>query len=353
MQLMPGADALIGRTIAHYDVLEKVGGGGMGVVYRVRDAQLERFAAIKFLSGDLARDEDALARFRREARAASALNHPAICTIYDFGDDDGRPYIVMELLEGEPLEHAIARGDMALNTVLGVCIEVVDALEAAHAEGIVHRDIKPANIFLTRRGHVKVLDFGLAKIDVFTGSRSGSVDLSADTATALGYTQPGTIIGTINYMSPEQVRGQAADARTDLFSFGVVLYEMVTGRLPFRGSTSGTMLEAILHQAPVPVVRLNPDIPEQLEAIIEKCLEKDRDMRYQHASDLLSDLKRLKRDLQSRDHTASMMPVESTSPSEQTTGRPRNAGRASRPHEDVTDQVLGPAPRMRSRTVAA
>src|SRR4051794_33716560 len=350
---MPGADTLIGRTIAHYEVLEKVGGGGMGVVYRARDAQLERFAAIKFLSGELARDDEALARFRREARAASALNHPGICTIYDFGDDDGRPYLVMELLEGELLAHAMARGDMAVNTVLGVCIEVVDALEAAHAQGIVHRDIKPANIFLTRRSHVKVLDFGLAKIDVFTGSRSGSVDLSADTATALGHTQPGTIIGTINYMSPEQVRGQAVDTRTDLFSFGVVLYEMLTGHLPFRGSPSGTMLEAILHQAPVPVVRLNPDVPEQLEAIVEKCLEKDRDMRYQHASDLLSDLKRLKRDLESKDHTASMMPVESMIPSGQTTQRPSSVRRASRPHEDATDQVLGPAPLMGSRTLAA
>ena len=347
---MPGADALIGRTIAHYDVLEKVGGGGMGVVYRARDAQLQRFAAIKFLSGELARDQEALARFRREARAASALNHPAICTIYDFGDDDGRPYLVMELLEGESLEHPIARGDMELNTVLGVCIQVVDALDAAHAEGIVHRDIKPANIFLTRRGHVKVLDFGLAKMDVFTGSRSGSVDLSADTTAALGHTQPGTIMGTINYMSPEQVRGQAVDTRSDLFSFGVVLYEMLTGHLPFRGSTSGTMLEAILHQAPVPVVRLNPDVPEQLEAIIEKCLEKDRDMRYQHASDLFSDLKRLKRDLESQDHTASMMPVESTNPSGQTTHRPSSARRASRPHEEAMDR---PARLMGSRTLAA
>src|SRR3982751_5582910 len=339
---MPGADALIGKIIAHYEVLEKIGGGGMGVVYRVRDVQLQRFAAIKFLSGDLARDEEALARFRREARAASALNHPAICTIYDFGDADARPYIVMELLEGEPLENAIARRDMSLNTMLGVCIEVVDALDAAHAEGIVHRDIKPGNIFLTRRSHVKVLDFGLAKTDVFTGSRSGKVDLSADTATALGNTQPGTIIGTINYMSPEQVRGQAVDARSDLFSFGVVLYEMVTGCLPFRGSTSGTMLEAILHQAPVPVVRLNPDVREQFEAIIAKCLEKDREMRYQHASDLLSDLKRLKRDLESRDHSASMMPVEATMPSGQTPRRPSGVRRPSRPREEAMD---GPAPR--------
>jgi serine/threonine protein kinase/Tol biopolymer transport system component len=340
---MAGVDSLIGKTIAHYEVLEKLGGGGMGVVYRARDIELERFAAIKFLPDDLIRDADALARFRREARAASTLNHPGICTIYEIGEDQGRPYLVMELLDGQPLEQAISRGGMDLPTILAIGIEVADALDAAHSEGIVHRDIKPANIFLTKRGHAKVLDFGLAKVGPRFG---GSTSLSAETAR--GLTQAGAIMGTINYMSPEQVRGLPVDARTDLFSFGVVLYQMVTGNLPFRGATSGTMLEAILRQAPVPAVRLNPDVPDRFEAIITKCLEKDRDLRYQHASEIGSDLKRLKRDLDSQ-HLSSPTAPDDPGPSSvrSATSRPIS----TRPGE--MSRIPGAQPHSRGLTAAA
>jgi serine/threonine protein kinase len=299
------SDSLIGRTIGHYEVLDKLGGGGMGVVYRARDIELDRLTAIKFLPEEFLKFDDALARFRREAKAASSLNHPGICTIYEIGDDRGRPYIVMELLEGESLDRTIARGGTEIRKLVALGIEVADALDAAHSEGIVHRDIKPPNIFVTKRGHTKLLDFGLAKVDTaLWGPAKGQESVSAVTESNLTLTHRGTVMGTIHYMSPEQARGEAVDSRSDLFSFGIVLYEMATGHLPFRGSTGFLTMEAILQQAPVPAIRLNPDIPEPLEAIISRCLEKDPEMRYQHASDLTSDLKRLKRDLDSQQFAA-------------------------------------------------